>query len=100
MFVGCSEISVIVKYVQHIEIIVILALPLGIIDFIKFCYWGVISANSNSVERIINENSSLKVDLWSFGVTVYHLATGSLPFKPVKGREDKQTMYVAFYLLF
>ena len=37
-----------------------------------------------------------KVDLWTFDVTVYHLATILLPFKPVKGREDEQTMYVAF----
>eukprot|EP00111_Clytia_hemisphaerica_P009116 TCONS_00026766-protein len=33
-----------------------------------------------------------QVDLWSLGVTFYHLATGNLPFCPFKGRNDKITM--------
>lgn len=32
-------------------------------------------------------------DLWSIGVTLFHIATGSLPFKPYGGRKNKETMY-------
>ncbi|XP_066528016.1 inhibitor of nuclear factor kappa-B kinase subunit epsilon isoform X2 [Hoplias malabaricus] len=36
----------------------------------------------------------VKVDLWSIGVTFYHTATGSLPFRPFGGpRNNKQIMY-------
>lgn len=32
-------------------------------------------------------------DLWSIGVTLFHIATGSLPFKPYGGRKNKETMH-------
>jgi serine/threonine protein kinase len=33
-----------------------------------------------------------KTDLWSFGVTLYQIASGSHPFMPVSGVKDRATM--------
>lgn len=32
------------------------------------------------------------VDLWSLGVTIFHTATGHLPFQPYGGRKNTETM--------
>ncbi|XP_052285627.1 serine/threonine-protein kinase TBK1-like isoform X1 [Dreissena polymorpha] len=34
-----------------------------------------------------------KVDLWSLGVTFFHVATGELPFKPFGGRNNREKMF-------
>lgn len=33
-------------------------------------------------------------DLWSIGATLYHIATGQVPFQPFGGRSNKELMYV------
>lgn len=32
-------------------------------------------------------------EMWSIGVTLYHVATGQLPFQPLGGRNNRATMY-------
>ncbi|WAR25761.1 TBK1-like protein [Mya arenaria] len=34
-----------------------------------------------------------KVDLWSLGVSFFHVATGMLPFKPYGGRKNREKMF-------
>lgn len=34
------------------------------------------------------------VDIWSLGVTIFHVATGHLPFQPYGGRSNSQTMFL------
>ena len=54
-------------------------------------------------ERAVLRRPSCKqftatVDLWSIGITLYHIATGNLPFRPFGGaRRNKELMWV-FYI--
>lgn len=45
------------------------------------------------LRRPAGKSFGATVDLWSIGVTLYHVATGNLPFRPFGGRKNKETMY-------
>ncbi|XP_071960985.1 serine/threonine-protein kinase TBK1-like [Antedon mediterranea] len=46
-----------------------------------------------AVLKIFNQGAyTAKIDLWSVGVTFYHVATGQLPFRPFGGRKNRETM--------
>ena len=44
------------------------------------------------LRRPMGKQFGANVDLWSLGVTFYHVATGHLPFRPYGGRKNKETM--------
>ncbi|CAG0887990.1 unnamed protein product [Cyprideis torosa] len=45
------------------------------------------------LRKPVGKSFGANVDLWSIGVTLYHIATGQLPFRPYGGRKNKETMY-------
>lgn len=45
------------------------------------------------MRKPVGKTFGATVDLWSIGVTLYHVATGNLPFRPFGGRRNKETMF-------
>lgn len=46
------------------------------------------------IDRLTPREFDAAADLWSLGATLYHTATGKVPFQPYHGRNDKNLMYM------
>lgn len=46
------------------------------------------------LRKSVAKTFTANVDLWSIGVTLFHVATGNLPFRPFGGRKNKETMHL------
>lgn len=64
-----------------------------------FTFDVIILQDPNMYEKAVLRRHSVpyqefdaSVDIWSLGVTIFHVATGHLPFQPYGGRSNSQTM--------
>jgi len=45
------------------------------------------------LHKPVDKKFGATIDLWSVGVTLYHVATGNLPFRLFGGKCNKETMH-------